>query len=112
MNIQSIFEPSNVRNVTLLSNFFPKISFEIEKLLRGGHIMHHDEGDEFMQQKIAGNVGCKVAHLFYIFSFANDKLQHHKNQKMSEYTRKFSNVVIYLKRITHCRAFFPLGILF
>ena len=83
MNIQSIFEPLNVRNVTLLRNFFfPKISFEIEKLLRGGHIMHHDDGDEFMQQKVAGNVGCKVADLFYILLFANDKLQHHKTKNV------------------------------
>ena len=66
MNIQSIFEPSNVRNVTLLSNFLPKISFEIEKLLRGGHIMHHDEGDEFMQQKIAGNAVVKL-HICFTF---------------------------------------------
>ena len=43
--------------------------------------MHHDEGDEFMQQKIAGNVGGKVTHLFYILLFANDELQHHNNQK-------------------------------
>ena len=43
--------------------------------------MHHDKGDEFMPQKIAGNVGVKIAHLFYIVLFAKDKLQHHKNQK-------------------------------
>ena len=59
--------------------FLPKISFVIEKLLRGGHIMHHNKGDEFMQQKIAGHFGCKVAHLFYIIFFAKDKMQHHKN---------------------------------
>ena len=51
----------------------------IEKLLRGGHIMHHNKGDEFVQQKTAGNVGGKVAHLFYIILFAKDKMQHHKN---------------------------------
>ena len=65
--------------------FFPKISFEIEKLLRGGHIMHHDKGDEFMPQKTAGSVSGKIAHLFYIVLFAKDKLQHHKKPKMSEY---------------------------
>ena len=42
--------------------------------------MHHNKGDEFMQQKIAGNIGCEVvAHLFYIILFAKDKMQHHKN---------------------------------
>ena len=81
MNIHSIFEPLNVRNVTLLRILFSKISSKIEKLLRGGHIMHRDKGDEFMPQKIAGNVGGKIAHLFYIVLFAHDKLQHHKNQK-------------------------------